>query len=263
MAALDSAMLDHSEIDSKRKESLKSMKIIGVDPGEELIFKPKKCGTMFVRTFAVDHEGHPSIGYLIGRIVPGGLLSEFKDLLPREIGKLVKSGTKVKGNPLEVLEVTYTGDTSASGLINQGINDLQGKKHLLQAFQASLILCELTFLEASDEKSRILAKKSGHLHIDDIPEILLSHGWDLKENGVPSTLVFYHLSHRYRPAYRALNLLASGLPSGLWKSINVVISSFIDSTKENEIFVKECISDNGCVSLLEFVSKRNKSIPSA
>lgn len=45
MAALDSAMLDHSEIDSKRKESLKSMKIIGVDPGEELIFKPKKCGT--------------------------------------------------------------------------------------------------------------------------------------------------------------------------------------------------------------------------
>lgn len=236
---------------------------------------------LFARTFAVDHGGHPSIGYVIGRTVSGGLLPQYEGLAPPDIGKLIKAGTQVKADPIEVLEVAYTGDTCASGL--QWKNkfseeNLLSKKeqeksvhHLRQAFQSSLILCELTFIDSLDTKSRSLADKSGHLHIDDVQDILVSHGWNVNnvtttthnEESHPiqtQTLVFFHLSHRYGPASRALDLIVNGLPPNMLKFVHVSISSFISNeTNHKESVVKKCLKENGCISLLEYVEARCSS----
>ena len=176
----------------------------------------------------------------------------------------------MKANPQKVLEVTYTGDTCSKGLIlklppqnqehgqNSQDNNQRRNKYLNQAFQAPLIICELTFLESMNEKSIRQAQTSGHLHIDDIPEILASHGWEMEENKISSRLVLYHLSLRYRPVHRALTLILDGLPSVLWKNVDVAISSFMsDGTKDENVL--KCIKDNGCISLYDYSSLSNNT----
>ena len=45
MSELDSATLSPNDTDQIRSKSLMKMTIIGIEPGDEFTFKPKKCGT--------------------------------------------------------------------------------------------------------------------------------------------------------------------------------------------------------------------------
>ena len=233
---------------------------------------------LFVKTFSVDHGNHPSIGYVIGRIIPGGLLPQYKGLSGPEMRNIIQSGINVKSDPIEVLEVAYTGDTCANGLLLKkdimnetkfSINEEKRWIHLTQAFQAPLILCELTFLASSTDQNHLsqsLARKSGHLHIDDIDQIFSSHGWDLVSSTatipIDVKIIFFHLSNRYAPASRLLNLIASGLPKKLINNAEVALSSFIGTGKVEkcEEIVKNCLKENGCVTLSDYLEMQANKI---
>eukprot|EP00546_Thalassionema_frauenfeldii_P001691 CAMPEP_0178932608 /NCGR_PEP_ID=MMETSP0786-20121207/22735_1 /TAXON_ID=186022 /ORGANISM="Thalassionema frauenfeldii, Strain CCMP 1798" /LENGTH=310 /DNA_ID=CAMNT_0020609965 /DNA_START=226 /DNA_END=1155 /DNA_ORIENTATION=- len=172
------AMSDGSE--GSRSESLLKMNIIGVNAGDEIQLNCKKMpggAQIFLRAFAVDHCGHPALGYTIVSRRSPGLKPEYQGLPGKKIGALVKSGVQVKADPIERLEVTYTGDTSYEGILKKQENDSSSSCSDIyrnQAFRAPLILCEATFL---DPEMTDLSKERGHMNIDHIPQVLASHGW--------------------------------------------------------------------------------------
>ena len=236
-----------------------------------------------MRAFEVDHAGHPALGYIIGSRTTAGLKKEYQNLSAIEIRELAKSGVSIKSNPIEKIEVAYTGDTCAEGLMKQStITDCdsllmskQGEGQstvqknpsfdIGQMFQAELLLCELTFLDSSEgEELRTKARQRGHLHINDLDRIFSSHN-QLKEenqssttntghreadsisttNQYPNSIVFYHLSAKYQPATRALEFISEGLPHELCDRCHVAISSMM--TQEE----KTSDDDNSIAKLIQ------------
>ena len=163
--------------------------------------------SFFVRAFEVDHAGHTCLGYLIGSQTTSGLKKEYQHLDGLSLRDLVKSSVKIQGEPIETIEVAYTGDTCANGLVlaqltepNDGAEAMAEKcstavtndgqttyQQLLtttqtaalyrkQIFQAELLLCELTFLDSSKKEcDRSMASERGHLHICELECIFSSH----------------------------------------------------------------------------------------
>lgn len=243
--------------------------------------------SFFVRAFDVDHAGHPALGYVIGSRTAVGLKEEYRNLDSHRIRDLVRSGTSVMGDPIERIEVGYTGDTCARGLTKQHRDDMEDDdKNAIamikgvgggvtrrmsfdigQLFMAELLFCELTYLDSADEQTRVIASERGHMHINDLDGIFATHDEHREQVEYdelvkhPATIVFYHLSAKYGPARRALDLIAEGLPRRLSRNrCLVAIMSLLtrgDGTPDDSI--AELIRPCGCISLAEYLLWRDNS----
>mmetsp|Transcript_19416 Transcript_19416/g.34936 ORF Transcript_19416/g.34936 Transcript_19416/m.34936 type:complete len:272 (+) Transcript_19416:80-895(+) len=271
-----------------------------------------------MRAYEVDHAEHPALGYIIGSRTTSGLKKEYQHLDNKQIRDLVKSGqvssASMKADPVEIMEVAYSGDTCARGLIKRVAEEEEGitatttttaaackskqqqsSFDIAQLFQSELLLCELTFLDSSeDEQQRCKAEERGHLHINDLERIFSSHDpfWneggekntttttiqttpmDSKEsdsnnaspNGDrrrPKNIVFYHLSAKYQPANRALGCIVEGLPHQLRDRCHVAISSMLaqeEKLKVGETSLATLIRPDGCISLADYISWKDASI---
>lgn len=256
-----------------------------------------------MRAFEVDHVGHPALGYLIGSRASSGLKTEYQHLDGMALRDLAKSGIAIKADPIETIEVAYTGDTCARGLLKPStgafgesileLNSEDSSKqrsalYLEQLFHAELLLCELTFLDSTEnECDRSMASERGHLHICDLEQVFsfYEHWEDAnikksactadsndndKTNAARSkpcvrpvkNIVFLHLSARHKPASRALGLIAKGLPRKLRSRCHVAISSLLSNEEKSldvDSFVT-LIQPNGCISLTDYISWNTKCL---
>lgn len=255
MSSLD-AFNDGSE--GSRSESLIKMDIVGVNAGDEIELKLKKIPggkKLYVRAFAVDHCGHPALGYVIVSRHGPGLKPEYQGLRGDQLCDLVKSGVQIKGDPVEAIEVAYTGDTSVDGIMKRACDGESCSKsdmYLNQAFQASLILCEATYLEPQLQET---AKSRGHVCINDISAALSSHCWDGAANGVSRKIILLHVSARHKPVQKALRLMANHLPGHIREHCDVAVSSLLTEKERRERkYLVDLMKPNGCISLKEYTS---------
>lgn len=276
MSLIDSSTTTSSsddENENKGRENLLKMTLVPVNPGDEFPLKGITYGsktTFFMRAFEVDHAGHIALGYIIGSRKAGGLKPEYQHLDGKAIRELVQTGVSIQADPVEKIEVAYSGDTCRHGLIRRVSDDQFSKSaaYLDQAFRAELIICELTFLDsAEDEVQRQRSEEKGHLHINDLEDIFASHGRRLNNShGETQTILFYHLSGRYCPAIHALDYIAAGLPSQIRNSCQIAIKSLLsDKEKASSHGIQQLIQPNGCVSVEDYLRWRemNKIIAEA
>ncbi|KAL9182268.1 hypothetical protein ACHAXT_012920 [Thalassiosira profunda] len=262
MSALDASNA-HPENGGGRNRSLIKMNLVPVRPGDEVLLKGIGYGpktSFFARAIEVDHAGHPALGYIIGSRTASGLKEEYRHLDGPSIRDLAKAGVPVKADPVERIEVAYTGDTCARGLLNNSPGG--GPGDVGQLFRAELLLCELTYLDSGDdEEKQRLASERGHLHINDLEGIFASHRSDLgAAEPRPQCIVFYHLSAKYQPAARALDLMAKGPPLDLRDRCHVAISSMLGREKQADAdLFAQLIRPNGCISLAEYVAWKTEA----
>ena len=236
-----------------------------------------------MRAFEVDHAGHPALGYVIGSRTTSGLKKEYQHLDGASIRDLAKSGVSIKADPIETIEVAYSGDTCARGLMRKSVDDCSEQTtteegttimavkqkspfDIGQLFQAELLLCELTYLDSSEDESQTSkACDRGHLHINDLESVFSSHNpfgnEESDSNPItcqhPKNIVFYHLSAKYQPARRALDLIAEGLPDQLRDRCHIAIASMLTQEERScEHSLARLIRPNGCISLAEYILSR-------
>eukprot|EP00986_Skeletonema_menzelii_P009579 scaffold4385_cov162-Skeletonema_menzelii.AAC.7 len=249
------------------------MTLVPVNPGDEFPLKGIAYGsktTFFVRAFEVDHAGHTALGYVMGsRTMASGLKQEYQNLDGNAIRELVQSGVSVKETAtVEKIEVAYSGDTCRNGLIKNSLHSPESVEehlsksatYLQRAFQAELLICELTFLDSAEDEAQMQRSvERGHLHINDLEDIFASHG-RLNSHDETKSVLFYHLSGRYGPASRALEYIATGLPSQIRNSCHVAIKSLL-SEKEKAAAdgIQMLIQPNGCISVEDYLRWRKES----
>lgn len=222
-------------------------------------------GSFYARAVQVDHAGHPTLGYVLGSRTAGGLKPEYRQLNGARIRELVKSGVSIKGDPVERVEFGYTGDTCARGLVKRQAAPTEeglcsdGLPPIDQMFSAQVLFCELTFLDSNeDELAQQKADERGHLHVNHLESIFGSH--DLlasraESTGVSGSIVFYHLSAKYRPARRALDFIAEGLPKQLLlnRRIFVAVASMLSPDEAEDGAFTDLIHKDGCIELERYV----------
>lgn len=236
-----------------------------------------------MRAFQVDHCNHPALGFLIGSRTTSGLKEEYQNLDKAALRDLAMSGAVLQADPVENIEVAYTGDTCANGLtpdprciVKKDSHDnisATEKSYLYrqQLFQAEVILCELTYLDSSEEEEgRRRAAQRGHLHICELKSLFMDN--DAKEekrfdgpvesisncilDRQTKHIVFYHLSGKCKPATRALDMIAKGIPHQLHSRCQVAIASLLNKNEKHSL--GRIIQPNGCVSLLAYLAWRDR-----
>jgi len=275
MSLIDSFTTTTSNDENKNngRENLLTMTLVPVNPGDEFPLKGIAYGsktTFFVRAFEVDHAGHTALGYVMGsRTMASGLKQEYQNLDGNTIRELVQSGVSVKETAtVEKIEVAYSGDTCRNGLIKNSLHSPESVEehlsksatYLQQAFQAELLICELTFLDSAEDEAQMQRSvERGHLHMNDLEDIFASHG-RLNSHDETKSVLFYHLSGRYGPASRALEYIATGLPSQIRNSCHVAIKSLL-SEKEKAAAdgIQMLIQPNGCISVEDYLRWRKES----
>ena len=214
---------------------------------------------LFVRTFPVDHyaccaepNGTPeptfgaslapapsslpyNLGYtILSRHRSSELLPEHRGKSKEELSQLARQKVVLRSSELiEHVIVTYTGDTSREGLILPptdlflpfGTRPSNPSSPLCVAFRAQLVICELTYLDAGDEKTNKLAKDRKHVHIDDLEHIFASHGYNSSKNS-HSKVVFFHTSAKYGPSHRVARILGEHAPNWLRYRTGVINNSW-------------------------------------
>jgi len=237
------------------------------------------AASLLVRVFAVQHEVHPSVGYVICRQLPQKLRPEFEGLPATEIRDLVQQRITIKADVEIVAEIAYTGDTCKEGLCAGGAHIKSQSElstqicdsdrsmiHLCQAFQASIIFCELTYLDNRFGSLKGGNSKEpwsrGHMAIGDVAEVISSHGWDRMNFARNSQrIVFFHLSARHGPATTALDLLLQGLPDWLIPRCYAAIYAILSNAEKRggSYFPIELVEDSGCISLAAYKAARYKT----
>ncbi len=267
MSLIDSFTTTTSDNENKNKgrQNLLKMVLVPVKPGDEFPLKGITFGsktTFFVRAFEVDHAGHTALGYVIGsRTKAAGLKREYQNLDGNAIRELVQSGVSVKAGTVEKIEVAYSGDTCRHGLMKDSLHSPECEEehlsksatYLRQAFEAELLICELTFLDSAEDDAQMeKSVERGHLHINDLRDIFASHG-RLNSHDETKSILFYHLSGRYGPASRALDYIAAGLPSQIRNSCQVAIKSLLsEKEKASGDGIQQLIQPNGCISVEDY-----------
>lgn len=226
-----------------------------------------------MRAFAVDHCGHPALGYVLVSRSSTGLKEEYQSLDKSALRDLAKAGVQLQSDPIENVEVAYTGDTCASGLTFDPSASV-GKSVLYkqQLFQADVILCELTYLDSTEnETGKQRAADRGHLHICELEKLFANSvivGDGTKPDEAAETIskclttaqkqqiVFYHLSGRSSPATRALDMIADGLPRYLRSRCHVAVASLLSTGEKNSL--GRLIQPNGCISLNAYLAWRER-----
>lgn len=152
-------------------------KMVGVNldqMGQDIVTTPK--GRYTVRPYRMKHSV-PSVGYLIAE-TRKKLKDEYKELEPKEIGKLVKSGADVT-YLVDIPWIAFTGDTTFQGLLDNPV-----------LFQAKILIMECTYMDFDPEETQKFAKKRSHTHIKDIE--------DHHEKFQNEVIVLCHFSRRYK-----------------------------------------------------------------
>jgi hypothetical protein len=124
-----------------------------------------------------------------------------------------------------------------------------------------------------DEERRNIASERGHMHINELNDIFASHNskhWDKQDDdddddchdvNIPRTIVFYHLSSKYQPAQRAMELISVGMPRQLHNSCHVSITSLLSNEEKqlsNDESFSGLIQSCGCISLKDYLSWKKK-----
>jgi ribonuclease Z len=143
----------------------------GVNPGDEIELDRDHVVTAWATTHTV-----PSVGYLVWER-RRKLKEEYLGLPGEKIRDLRLSGVEVTREARTPL-LAYTGDTSPEGL-----------DACPPAFQARILITELSFIRASHRREKI--HKFGHMHLDDFIE--------RAERFENELIVLGHLSTRYHP----------------------------------------------------------------
>ena len=198
-----------------------------------------------VRAFRTEHRV-PSQGYAVYYQPPATLKEEFIGRSTEEMRELARGGAQLKDVAEEVLQLVYTGDSTFRGLCSEDNRFL---------FSAPILIMECTYLTdlsstaaastaiAGSSRSRsgklaysvddssgdsnghdqasagsltlsavagdhAKALEYGHIHLDDV--IRNAHLFDQVQY-----LVFVHLSMKYQPYYRALEIFRAVLPPEL------------------------------------------------
>ena len=193
------------------------MNLVGVEPGDEVVLLVRqglKGKEIVVRVFATSHAGCPGVGYVIStRRRTQVLKEEYRSLSGNKIRELARSGVDLKEELVEEsFDVAYTGDTTFEALERNA--ELWSRCHT--------VFCEATFLDAT-EKSRVLARDRGHMHMDDIAKLMKCAG----EN---QRVVLIHVSSRYS-AEQALDLLIDSLPNQFASRLEVAVQSLSGSAQ--------------------------------
>ena len=226
--AAKEAMIALNAAGGDRKGATLEMNLIGVEPGDEVVLpfqKHLKGKDVIVRVFATSHAGCPSVGYVIStRRREKVLRAEFRDLPADKIRDLARSGVVVKEDVVEeTFDVMYTGDTTFEALETNA--ELWSRCHT--------IFCEVTYLDATD-KSRVMARDRGHMHIDDVVQLLNLAG----EN---QRLILIHISGRYS-AQQALNFLTASIPNQSASRVEVAVLSLSGSSRVSKIARKGLVA---------------------
>eukprot|EP00550_Attheya_septentrionalis_P001589 CAMPEP_0198293964 /NCGR_PEP_ID=MMETSP1449-20131203/19766_1 /TAXON_ID=420275 /ORGANISM="Attheya septentrionalis, Strain CCMP2084" /LENGTH=419 /DNA_ID=CAMNT_0043993737 /DNA_START=28 /DNA_END=1287 /DNA_ORIENTATION=+ len=269
------------------RKSLLRLNLVGVHPGDEIVL-PKPTlnggGKVFVRAFAVDHGGHPALGYTIGIRWPPGLKEEYRQLKGSDIRDLVKAGIPIKADTgVERLALTYTGDTCLSGLL---LRPSQQSSQPSFVWDVPLLICEVTYVENTMD-SQQKATERGHMHIQHVAQLLSS--FELQSNNEdtnnehderhrrlpPRRILLFHLSGKYSAEY-ALHQIALQLPRQFHDRCDVAIASFHktyhnkrsnsnhdkkNSSHDNDASSSSSewisnIQENGCISLSDYISAK-------
>jgi ribonuclease Z len=168
--------------------------LIGLQPGEEVALSREHVVTAFGTSHTI-----PSLGYLIWDRRQK-LKDEFIGLPGDQIRDLRLGGTQVT-REVRTPMLAYTGDTSPAGIDN-----------FPPAFQAKILITELSFIRAKHRREKI--HKFGHMHIDDFIERA-----DKFQNEL---IVAAHFSTRYHPNEVHETVLRK-LPPGLRERVRVWI----------------------------------------
>eukprot|EP00559_Dactyliosolen_fragilissimus_P000827 CAMPEP_0184868258 /NCGR_PEP_ID=MMETSP0580-20130426/29730_1 /TAXON_ID=1118495 /ORGANISM="Dactyliosolen fragilissimus" /LENGTH=245 /DNA_ID=CAMNT_0027369035 /DNA_START=141 /DNA_END=875 /DNA_ORIENTATION=+ len=175
--------------------SLLPMNIIPIHAGQEIQLQIPKSQQhhpslqFFLQTFEVSHRGHPTLAYnVVSKLTVKTIKDPYKHFHGKELGKLIREHKHDPSiiyhqNIIENVEVCYTGDTSIDGLVFSNHNHNHSMKsnhklnqtYLKDAFHASIIICELTYIDPTTGND--IASQRGHLNISQIAPILISHGW--------------------------------------------------------------------------------------
>lgn len=146
----------------------------------------------------------PSQGYGIIHRRVGGLLPEYQRLSQKELAALRQGGAELNV-VTENIEVVYTGDTVLEGLLLPDFSFVR---------EAELLIMELTYLDGDPAK----ATTYGHIHLDDFVAT-----YDMFQN---RQIIFVHLSAKYFPPHRALNIIRSKVPKEIAEICAVSLKSF-------------------------------------
>ena len=193
---LEEARIAFSKMDGKDIP----MKIVPIVPGDSVNVN----SDLIVKVFRTIHRV-PSQGYALYKRRTGSLLEEYLNVPSNEIRELKRNGVQITYGNTESLELVYTGDTVFEALM------LPCNKFI---FESSILILELTYLDGDKTK----AIDRGHIHLDDIV-----HNCEMFKN---QQIVFVHLSERYAPHSKALNMLRDGLPASILERSVVSLRSF-------------------------------------
>ena len=160
--------------------------LIPVEAGQEFEISREHVVTAWATTHTI-----PSLGFVVwDRRLK--LKDEFVGLPGDKIKELKFSGVEITREVRTPL-VAYTGDTSPAGLDN-----------CPAAFDAKILITELSFIRASHKREKI--HKFGHMHLDDF----LERQYKFKNE----LLIVGHFSTRYHPS-EVLRTLEAKLPPAL------------------------------------------------
>ncbi len=160
--------------------------LIPVEAGQEFEISREHVVTAWATTHTI-----PSLGFVVwDRRLK--LKDEFVGLPGEKIKELKFSGVEITREVRTPL-VAYTGDTSPAGLDN-----------CPAAFDAKILITELSFIRASHKREKI--HKFGHMHLDDFLE--------RQDKFKNELLIVGHFSTRYHPS-EVLRTLEAKLPPAL------------------------------------------------
>lgn len=166
--------------------------LIGVEEGDEIELSREHVVTVFKTQHTV-----PSVGFVVWdrrkKLKP-----EYQGLSGEEIRDLRLRGEEVTGETRVPL-VCYTGDTSPAGI-----------DHCEAAYEAKVLITEMTFFRPEHRREKI--HKFGHMHLDDILERA-----DRFQNDL---IILAHLSTRYH-ARQLENAVKKRLPKKLMERVEL------------------------------------------
>ena len=160
--------------------------LIPVEPGQEFEISREHVVTAWATTHTI-----PSLGFVVWDR-RNKLKDEFVGLPGEKIKELKFSGVPITREVRTPL-VAYTGDTSPAGL-----------DACPAAFDAKILIAELSFIRASHRREKI--HKFGHMHLDDFLE--------RQDKFKNELLIVGHFSTRYHPS-EVLRTLEAKLPPAL------------------------------------------------
>ncbi len=176
------------------------MNIVSVSPNDSVMLTKNLKAVVFETEHRVASQG-----YALYSVNKGSILPEYQHLSHKEISIMAKEGKKFLSDPIERLELIYTGDTTFAGLM---------KPQNAFIFQSPLFITELTYLDGDYEK----AMQWNHIHIQDIINFQ-----DLFDT--VGKIVFVHISQKYS-FNRAIELMRTQLPLGILAKASAALASF-------------------------------------